>query len=97
MKKALCGLFVVCALTLCGAANLVSQFEALAIGVLNVLKLEQIPDRTGAVGGPAKFKITRQTINHLEKLMKEGKTLVANPDGSVVVLEPGKQSLPPNP
>jgi hypothetical protein len=90
MNKALSALVVACAITLCGAASLVSQFEALAIGVLNTLKLEPIPNRSGAIGGPAKFKITKQTLSHLEKLMKEGKTLQANPDGSVVILEPDK-------
>jgi hypothetical protein len=66
------------------AANYnISMPQAITQGVLDELGFEIVPDTSGRIGGPSKFKITDATIKHLQKLQKEGKHVIAKPDGSI--------------
>jgi hypothetical protein len=68
------------------AANLnISQPQAITDGVLSDLKLEQQPDTSGLIGGPSKFKITHATLQHLNKLHNDGKTIVVSSTGAIRV------------
>ena len=85
MKKLLCAAIVFAALTSLGA-NLITQDEALVSGVLAELKFESVPNKTGLIGAPPKFKITKQTLAFLEKLSKEGKVVEIQGNGSLKIV-----------
>jgi hypothetical protein len=89
MKKYLCTAIVLAALTSLGA-NLITQDEALVSGVLAELKFESVPPKTGLVGAPPKFRVTKQTLAYLDKLSKEGKVIEVQVNGSVKILPAAK-------
>ena len=80
-------LLVVGALVACTfvAATFISQDQALVQGALEGLKFEIVPAKGGLIGGPSRLKITKKTIEHLQKLMQDGKVLEVQPDGAVKV------------
>ena len=82
MRKIAYATFTFAALALMGA-NLISQHQAIVEGALTELKLKQLPGPPGIVGGPAQFKVTKETIAYLQKLQKQGKVIEARPDGSI--------------
>jgi len=69
-----------------GASRLITQNEALVSAALGSLKFESVPPPAGIVGAPPKFKVTKATLAHLEKLMKEGKTIEVQGNGSIKIL-----------
>jgi hypothetical protein len=89
MKKYLCAAIVVTALTSLGA-KLITQDEALVSSVLAELKFESVPNKTGLLGAPPKFKVTKQTLTYLEKLSKEGKEVEIQGNGSLKILPAAK-------
>jgi hypothetical protein len=89
MRKLLCAAVVLAALTSLGA-NLITQDEALVSGVLAELKFESVPNKTGLIGAPPKFKITKQTLTYLEKLSKEGNLVEIQGNGSLKILPAAK-------
>lgn len=58
-----------------------TQNQALVTGILGELKFEHVPSNPPVMGGPQKFKITDETIEHLSSL--KGKTLVVGSSGEV--------------
>ena len=54
--------------------------------MLAELKFESVPGKAGLVGAPPKFKITKQTLDHLEKLSKEGKLIEIQGNGSLKIV-----------
>jgi hypothetical protein len=66
-------------------ANLITQNEALVSAALNHLKFESQPNKGGLVGAPPRFKVTKQTLEHLEKLMKDGKTIEVQASGELKI------------
>ncbi len=89
MKKYLYAVVLLSALTSLGA-NLITQDEALVSGVLAELKFESVPNKTKVLGAPPKFKITKQTLDYLEKLSKEGKVVEIQGNGSLKILPAAK-------
>ncbi len=89
MKKYLCAAVVLTALTSLGA-NLITQDEALVSGVLAELKFESVPNKTGVIGAPPKFKVTKHTLDYLEKLSKEGKVVEIQGNGSLKIVPAAK-------
>ena len=85
MKKALCVLFAGLAIGAMGAHLLVTQVQAAVDSAMIAPKLEVVPSNTGLTGAPTTYKVTQRTVDHLTKLLKDGKTITVNPDGSVKV------------
>jgi hypothetical protein len=71
-------------------ANLISQNAALLSAALTELKLESVPGPPGLVGAPPKFKVTKKTIEYLEKLQKDGTIVEVQNNGSLKILESKK-------
>jgi hypothetical protein len=86
MKRFLCATVAVVAVSLLGARHLITQDEALVSAVLTELKFESVPGKPGIVGAPPKFKVTKQTIDYLEKLLKEGKIIEVEGNGSLKII-----------
>ncbi len=85
MRQVLSSVVIVSALVLVSANFYISQFQAITEGVLGTLQLEALPNTTGVIGGPGTYKVTDKTIEHLKKLQKENKHIVAHPDGSITI------------
>lgn len=85
MKKLLSMLVAVAALGLMGA-KLITQDEALVSGALRELKFESVPAKAGLVGAPPRLKVTKQTIEFLEKLAKEGKLVEVQGNGALKIV-----------
>ena len=66
-------------------AKFITQDEALVSGALTELKFELQPPKAGLIGAPPRLKITAKTIEHLQKLMKEGKVIEIQGNGAVKV------------
>ena len=89
MKKYLFAAILLTALTSLGA-NLITQDEALVSGVLAELKFEAVPNTSKLLGAPPKFKVTKHTLDYLEKLSKEGKVVEIQGNGSLKILPAAK-------
>jgi hypothetical protein len=90
MNKCLCVAVAVVALGLLGAKNLITQDEALVSAALKALKFEPVPGKPGVVGAPPKFKVAKHTIEHLEKLHKDGAIIEVQGNGSIKIIEARK-------
>ena len=88
MKKLLCLVIACTAIGLVGA-GVHHAGRGAGGGQLSTLKFESIPPQPRVVE-PPKFKVTKATIEHLEKLMKEGKTIEVQGNGALKILEPSK-------
>jgi hypothetical protein len=77
-------------------ANLISQNAAMMSAALTQLKLEAIPGPPGLVGAPPKFKVTRKTIEYLEKLEKTGAIVQVENNGSVKIVEASSKASSPS-
>ena len=82
MKRLTCVLFAFTALTLAGA-NLITENQGMVCPAIEKLKLEVVKSKV--IGGPQRYKVTKATIDYLQKLMKEGKVIVVNNDGSLTI------------
>jgi hypothetical protein len=78
------------ALALAGANSLISEHAALVSGALDKLKFESVPGKPDLIGAPPKMRVTKKTIDYLQKLMKEGKTIEVGNDGSIEILDKAK-------
>ncbi len=58
-----------------GATYFITQDQARTSGVLTELKFELVPETSGRIGAPPKFRVT--------KLQKEGKLVEIQGDGAV--------------
>ena len=63
---------------------------ALVSGALETLKFEPLPGKPDLIGAPPKMQVTKKTIEHLQKLMKEGRSIQVDNDGAIKVLEKSK-------
>jgi hypothetical protein len=66
-------------------ANLITQNEALVSAALKELRFESQPTKGGVVGAPPRFRVTKQTIEHLDKLMKDGKAIEIQANGELKI------------
>jgi hypothetical protein len=90
MKRFLCVAVAGVALSALGANLLITQDEALVSGALSTLKFESVRPQPGLVGAPPKFKVSKATLDHLEKLHKEGKIIEVEGNGALKVIQPKK-------
>jgi beta-lactamase class A len=86
MKKTLSAAIAAVALTLVSANYLITQDEALVSAALGELKFEAVPGKPGIVGAPPKFKVAKQTIQHLDKLHKEGAIIEVQGNGAIKII-----------
>jgi len=63
----------------------ITREQSLVSGVLTTLKFESVKAEGGLIGGPQKFKITKESIDYLAKLLEDGNTLVIENNGSVKI------------
>jgi hypothetical protein len=89
MKKLVAiALVVVC----CMGAALITQNESLVSAGLKELKFESVPapkvDGKSVMGAPPQFKVTKETIEFLTKLQKDGKVIQVDGDGKVEIVKP---------
>jgi hypothetical protein len=73
------------ALTFTGAKLLITEAQSYVVGALDELKFEPIPAAGGVVGGPQRYRITQNTINHLRNAANSGKTITVQNDGSITL------------
>jgi hypothetical protein len=66
-------------------AKFITQDEALVSGALTELKFELQPTKGGLVGAPPRLKVGKQTIDHLQKLMKEGRVIEVQGNGQLKI------------
>jgi hypothetical protein len=90
MKKLLCVAVGFAAVGLLGANHLITQDEALVSAALKTLRFESLAGKPGVVGAPPKFKVTKKTIEHLEKLLKDGSVIEVQGNGAIKIIEPKK-------
>jgi hypothetical protein len=69
------------------ATYYISETQAIVQSGLADLKFESVKQPGGLIGAPSHFKITKQTIEHLRTLMKEGKHITVEADGKIVVVD----------
>jgi hypothetical protein len=86
MKKFLCVAVAAATLFAAGGAHWISQDAALVSGALTTLKFESVPGKPDLIGAPPRLKITKATIEFLQKLAKDGATIEVQNDGAVKVL-----------
>jgi hypothetical protein len=82
MKRLASVLIAFTAIGLVGA-NLITEKQGIVAPALEELKLQLVPSKV--IGGPQRYTVTKATIDHLQKLMKEGKVIVLNNDGSLTI------------
>jgi hypothetical protein len=82
MKRFACVAIAVAAIGFTGA-NLITETQSLVGSVFEELKLESMPSKV--IGGPQRYKVTKKTLDHLKKLMDEGKIIVVGGDGKITV------------
>jgi hypothetical protein len=86
MKKFACGLFVITAML--GAtlgAMFITQHAGLVSAALTTLKFEPLPGNPQLVGAPPQLKVTKATIDYLQKLQTQGKIIEVQNDGSLKI------------
>jgi hypothetical protein len=66
-----------------GANALVTQIQAAVNSALVELKFEPIEAKGGVIGGPSKFKVTQATLDHLAKVLEDGKTITIDSKGKL--------------
>jgi hypothetical protein len=86
----MCVTLAVMAVGLVSAKTLITQDAALASGVLTTLKFEAQSGNPKVIGAPPKFKVTKETIEYLDKLRKQGKTIDVQNNGSLKIGEAAK-------
>jgi hypothetical protein len=85
IRRVFCaGCVFAAAAALCGAM-FITENAGLTGGVLKELKFEQQPGDPKLIGAPPVFKITKDTLDYLQKLQKDGKTVAVQNDGSIKI------------
>ncbi len=64
-------------------AMYITENAGLVGGALKELKFDQLPGNPKLIGAPPEFKVTKETIDFLTKLQKDGKTIAVQNDGSI--------------
>jgi hypothetical protein len=86
MKHLATTLVVAAALASMGA-YWITEDAALVSGALSELKFEKAPGAPGVIGGPVRMRVTKGTLKYLESLLKDGKTIEVQNNGSVKILD----------
>ena len=87
MKRFLCVACAVGAIGAFGGAMYISETQAIVQSGLSELKFEAVKQQGGLIGAPGRFKISKQTIAHLESLMKQNKNVTVAADGKISVVD----------
>jgi hypothetical protein len=87
MNRSLYLLAVLGCFSLFTATYYISETQAIVQSGLADLKFESVKQPGGLIGAPSHFKITKQTLEHLRALMKEGKQITVEADGKLVVVD----------
>ncbi len=67
------------------AAMFIAQDAALVGGALKDLKFEAVPGNPKVIGGPPQFKVTKDTIEFLQKLQKDNKIVEVENNGALKI------------
>lgn len=59
----------------------ITETQAIVIPVLENLKLKPIQSKV--IGGPQKFRVTKETLDLLKKTMDDGKVIVLDSQGKI--------------
>lgn len=95
MKRFICITAVLACAGLFSATYYISETQAIVQSGLADLKFESVKQPGGLIGAPSHFKITKQTIEHLRTLMKEGKHITVEADGKIVVVDGAAGTMAP--
>ena len=85
MKKFACLTVVLLIVGSSVGAMFITENAGLVGGALAELKFEALPGNPKMVGAPPQFKVTKATIEFLQKLQKDGKVVEVGNDGAVKV------------
>jgi hypothetical protein len=85
MRKLAAAVLVCVAVGAAVGAMYITENAGLVSGALQDLKFEQLPGNPKMIGAPPQLKVTKATIEYLQKLQKEGKIVEVQNNGSVVV------------
>jgi len=87
MKRLACVLVALAAVSSMGATLLISQSQALVGGALGELKLESVPNKSGLIGAPSRYKVTKESLAFLEKLSKQGQQIEVHANGELKIVD----------
>jgi hypothetical protein len=85
MKKFVVSVAVLLFLVTSFGALFITENAGLVGAALTSLKFESLPGNPNLVGAPPQFKVTKATIEFLQKIQKDGKTIEVQNDGSIKV------------
>jgi hypothetical protein len=60
-------------------AMFITQDAGLVVAALSSLRFDPLPSNPQMVGAPPQFKVTKATIEFLQKLQKDGKNIEVTP------------------
>ncbi len=66
-------------------AMFITQNAGLVSAALQQLKFEELPGNPKLIGAPPQLKVTKETIDFLVKLQKDGKLVEVENDGSLKI------------
>lgn len=72
-----------CATAIGANFSLITEAQSYVTGALDSLRFEIVP--SGVVGGPQKYRVTQATVNHMQKLMRENRSVIVQNDGSIKI------------
>jgi hypothetical protein len=85
MKKLFIIVFVLAVVGGSVGAMYITENAGLVSGALRDLKFELQPGSPRLIGAPPQMKVTKATIDYLQQLMKDGKIVEVQNDGSIKV------------
>jgi hypothetical protein len=66
-------------------AMFIAQNAGLVSAALQQLKFEELPGNPKLIGAPPQLKVTKETIDFLVKIQKDGKLVEVENDGSLKI------------
>lgn len=88
MKRFVPVMVVCAAVMLMGATYFITLDQARTSGILKDLKFESVENKSGVIGAPPKFKVTKETIEYLQKMQKEDRFIEVEGNGALKVIAP---------
>jgi hypothetical protein len=67
------------------ASGVSSQAQAAVMSALGELRFSLVLANDGKAGGPVRYKVTRETVRHLNSLVNDGTTVVIDSQGKVTM------------
>lgn len=92
MKRFVPVFVVLAAAMLMGAKYFITLDQARTSGILKDLKLESVEDTSGRIGAPPKFRVTKATVEYLQKLQKDNTLIEVEGNGALKVPMPNKSA-----